>query len=517
MLANRERMGAGPLYAEGLSRRLGEKERHVPRSAGPRPDADLDQAGWAPRSQPASRRPPGSAEQPNAHRRAPTQRDLGQRGPGRRGAGYGSPGQRSPGQRGPGPRDPGQRAGYGRPGLRGPGQRSSGQRDPGRRNAASGSPDPRQYRPVPRALLALLTTFVFITGWSVVHALIMPGGGTVSERLAEWARDHELGPVVTLGEWLSYQPPKRGGKPSFTLTGPSAAVGKRSSGQDGHGKRAGMLPIIPARLASPAGRPLKGEGIWRVVATVHGVPAIYATYLRPSRIYTSYVAGIVSMDQRLLRFELRPGAEDPGPGRWRAQPTIAPGTRSGLVATFNGGFKIASAGGGFYLNGATAGTLQPGAASLVYYRDGRVAAGAWDRTVRMTPQVAGVRQNLRLIVDHGVVPSSVDQDVESSWGATLGGSYHVWRSGIGVTADGRVIFVYAPALDVQSLADLLRRAGCVEAMQLDINPDWMSFMYYLPEHHPANPTPINLLPDQVQPADRYYAISNRDFTAVYAK
>jgi hypothetical protein len=26
------------------------------------------------------------------------------------------------------------------------------------------------------------------------------------------------------------------------------------------------------------------------------------------------VAGLVSMDQRLVRFRLRPGAEDPGPG-----------------------------------------------------------------------------------------------------------------------------------------------------------------------------------------------------------
>jgi len=28
---------------------------------------------------------------------------------------------------------------------------------------------------------------------------------------------HYLGPVVTFGEWLSYQPPKAGGRPSFSL------------------------------------------------------------------------------------------------------------------------------------------------------------------------------------------------------------------------------------------------------------------------------------------------------------
>jgi hypothetical protein len=54
-------------------------------------------------------------------------------------------------------------------------------------------------------------------------------------------------------------------------------------------------------------------------------------------------------------------------------------------------------------------------------------------------------------------------------------------------------------------------------MQLDINPDWMSFMYYLPKHYPGDPTPVNFLPDQVQPADRYYGGANRDFTAVYAR
>jgi hypothetical protein len=54
-------------------------------------------------------------------------------------------------------------------------------------------------------------------------------------------------------------------------------------------------------------------------------------------------------------------------------------------------------------------------------------------------------------------------------------------------------------------------------MQLDINPDWMSFMYYRPGRHPAHPQPANLLPDQMQSPDRFYAISSRDFTAVFAR
>jgi hypothetical protein len=362
----------------------------------------------------------------------------------------------------------------------------------------------------------MLTAFVVTVAWSVGNALTAPGGGTLSDRLAEWARDHYLGPVVTLGEWLAYQPPKVGGKPSFALTGPRAGPPPKLPLRPPAGvPSAAYAP--PAPLATLARTPLKGEGQWRVLASAGGVPAIYGTYLRASSVYSSYVAGIASMNQNLVRFELQPGSEDPGPGHWKARPYIPPGARTGLLATFNGGFKIAQSGGGFYLNGVTDGTLTNDVASVVYYRNGRIAIGVWGRTVRMTPDVVGVRQNLHLIVENGRIPSAVDSNVETSWGATLGGGYYVWRSGIGMTRDGRIIFVYGPALNVRELAELLQRAGAVTAMELDINPEWMSYMYYLRRSHPADPTPVALQPQQMQAPDRYYSINGRDFTAVYSR
>ena len=352
--------------------------------------------------------------------------------------------------------------------------------------------------------------------FSVGQALIAPGNTGTSARLAEWARDHYLGPVVTFGEWISYNPPKVGGKPQFSLTAPSASARTSTKPR----ARASANPVtadVPARLTSPAGPPLPGEGQWRVVASVHGVPAIYTTYLRPDRVHTSYVAGLASMDPRLLTFQLRPGSEDPGRANWGYAPYLPTASRRGLLATFNGGFKINQAGGGFYLNGITRGKLTAGAASLVYERDGRVAIGAWGRDVGMTPEVLGVRQNLKLIVDRGAIPASVDQDVQSQWGATLGGGYYVWRSGVGVTRDGRLVYAYGPALSVRTLAGLLQRAGAVRAMQLDINPAWMSYMYYRPTPSAADPAPVNLLPTQQPPANRYYSVNSRDFTAVFAR
>ena len=366
---------------------------------------------------------------------------------------------------------------------------------------------------VVRVIATVLAALLVVVGWSMGHALTIRGGGTVAERMAEWARSHYLGPVVTFGEWLTYQKPKVGGNPNVSFKN----LGGRNVQKKKHYHR-GIVPIIPANIGSPAGTPLPGEGVWKLAVSVDKVPAVFKTYVRQSKTYSSYYAGIVSMDPRLLKFSLRPGTEDPGYGHWGAPMDIPSGHRLGLVATFNSGFRVASSGGGFYLHGHYDGRLVRGEASEVYLKNGRLLIGRWGYgALHMGPNIAAVRQNLKPIVEHGQVPAAVDQNVLTTWGATLGGGYNVWRSGVGVTKDGRIIFVYGPALNVRTLADLLKRAGCVTAMELDINPDWMSFMYYLAKNHPANPKPVNLLRSQLQPPDRYFYISNRDFTAVFSR
>jgi hypothetical protein len=344
-----------------------------------------------------------------------------------------------------------------------------------------------------QAVLALAAVFLGWLGWSLGSALTAPGDDSMAAKAAEWGRDHKLGPLVTFLESAQYKanPPKVGGAPDMALQPAGASVAGTGAGTSS------LKAVVPPRLVSPAGTPLAGEGNWEVLGSVRGTPALMGAYVRPDDQHTSYVAGAVSMDQRLLRFTLHPGAADPGPDHWGVPASVPAGDRTGLIATFNGGFKIDEARGGFYLNGITHGTLTADAASLVYYKDGHLDIGSWGTEERMTAQVVGVRQ--------------------SGWGLTIAGKYFVWRSGAGITRDGRAVYVYGPALSVRTLADLLQRAGCVRAMQLDINPAWMSYMYYKPTPDPKNPTPVKLLASQERPADRYYESTSRDFTAVYAR
>ena len=159
------------------------------------------------------------------------------------------------------------------------------------------------------------------------------------------------------------------------------------------------------------------------------------------------------------------------------------------MAAFNGGFKMNAAGGGYYTQGRAVDPLRPGAASLVIYADGSVDIGAWGSDVRMARNVTSVRQNLMPLVAGGrPTPRAASTDWQT-WGSTCGASScaasvpgidHQWRSGLGITADGALVYAAGPALDPLQLAQLLVRAGAVRGMQLDINPDWPVFVSYNP-------------------------------------
>jgi hypothetical protein len=131
--------------------------------------------------------------------------------------------------------------------------------------------------------------------------------------------------------------------------------------------------------------------------------------------------------------------------------------------------------------------------------------------------VAAVLQNLVPLVDGGQAASNATYNDVHLWGATLGANTVVARSGIGVTANGALLYVAGPALTARSLAESLQRAGAVRAMALDINPEWVTFNFY--EHNPADPSGVTgakLYPQMERPADRYLGPTreSRDFFLV---
>jgi hypothetical protein len=137
----------------------------------------------------------------------------------------------------------------------------------------------------------------------------------------------------------------------------------------------------------------------------------------------------------------------------------------------------------------------------------------------MTSSVYAVRQNLSLILDGGLVTPEVFHNSMRSWGATISNQVLVWRSGIGVTRNGALIYACGPGLSIESLANILKVAGSVRAMEMDINSTWVSFISFRPVIG-AQPDAKNgrkLLPTMAGDAGRYLGASTRDFFAVLAR
>lgn len=288
------------------------------------------------------------------------------------------------------------------------------------------------------------------------------------------------GAVAATGPTLPGAAGSSGGTTTTTATTPSA-TGGGSAGSGGAVEPAVLgaplptpAPLAPLSSSAPA-----GQGQWQPAGRpVDGVSAVYKTLLAPPG--SQLEAGIAWMDTNLLAARLYSGSLSPGGGPYKYSAPIQPGAAASLVAAFNGGFQMAVANGGYYTQGKVIVPLRVGAASLVFYRNGSVDIGQWGTDVSMTSQVVGVRQNLNLLVVGGApVPGLNPSDV-SVWGATLGGTPNVWRSGIGVTASGALVYVAGPGLDIVQLADLLVAAGAVRAMEMDINPYWTCLATYDP-------------------------------------
>jgi len=382
----------------------------------------------------------------------------------------------------------------------------------------------RRNSVVRRVIAGGFVVMLIPVGVSFGRALTAPGTDPWAARSVEWLRDQGLSRTVDWVEhwWYTNNPPPVGGKPKHGL--PRAAAPTASGDPT-----AGLLPVIPLpyivpHLPTPPNMvpvvttPLAGEGVWQPTGReVQGLPAVYTAFLRPDPVHTSLVAGAMWMDKELLKTMFVPGLREPG-GPHALGAEVPRNLRPTLIAAFNSGFKIASSLGGVYSEGQTVRPLVSGAASLVIYNSGKADVGMWDRDFHMGPDIATVRQNLALIVDRGQPVPGLPSNANGAWGATLGNRVWVWRSGVGVDANGGLVYVAGPGLSATTLATLLQRAGCVRAMELDINPLWVSAYTYV-QTNPTDPAAITgakLLPTMERSNDRYLVPGERDFFALFA-
>ncbi len=378
--------------------------------------------------------------------------------------------------------------------------RIAAQRD-GRREAE----DKRRRRR--RRILALVVIVVLLSPpiYSYAHWMLRPSSMPLFPRSVEWVRaDVPFGnQVVDEIEHIYYtwNAPSKGG-PQLKNLPPAGQASKA------HGRTAAWPPRVKPVLAHA----LPGEGVWKPTGPpVRGGPPVLVTTFRPETDYPRNAAYLAWFDHRRTALAFYPGRYEPPSAAVRGPAMVPESQRRRLVATFNAGFIYRDVNNGSTDNGRVNEPLAKGNATLIGYRDGRVAIKIWNSGPNAGPNVAWSRQSLPPIIWHGRLNPNLNES--SQWGFTVGNAVRVWRTGVGIDRRGNLIFAAADDMTVTTLARILQRAGAVRAMQFDINADWHTLITYT-HHHGLRPTQVG---PSNRPDGRYLSPDDRDFFAVYRR
>ncbi len=308
-----------------------------------------------------------------------------------------------------------------------------------------------------------------------------------------------------------------GGQKAISLaqTGTSASVSKSESKSSVGATSVRPSPPRPVENAVSA-QPQIG---WQPFGPmVNGSPVMAQTLvtLDPQRPYAGIA--LVRMDLSLLKLHMVPGNQEPShaPDVVKALAPLGAMPASDqlhLVAAFNGGFKAVNGHYGMMVNGVTLLPPVPGMATLAIYKDGHVAIGAWGQDLQPSPDIVAYRQNCPPIIQNGQISPEVNVDNSAIWGNTIGNKEISWRTGVGLSQDGRyLIYAVGNGTSVGTLAQALQQAGAYSAMQLDINRPFARFVTYQATGSSNTPLKAVALLNEMEQDPRLYLVPHyRDY------
>jgi hypothetical protein len=279
-------------------------------------------------------------------------------------------------------------------------------------------------------------------------------------------------------------------------------------------------PAAPTTWTLPPLTPigtLPGEGKWLAyLKNSAGQVESYRTFLQPDKQRPYAVVAVVAFNLRATRLHFVLGTLEPVSDVAIARPGTIPAKdqQAGrLLATFNGGFKARHGHFGVMVDGTVLIPPRFGMGTVALYDDGHITLGQWDANVISSTHIVAWRQNGPLVIENGQINPHTADTAPQDWGYTVPGSTAVWRSGIGISADGHTLYYIAgPSLTLPALAVAMQAAGMAQAIQLDINNYWVHFDGIEGPHLQATP----LLDKMNNKVGRYLSAYPRDFFYVTA-
>ncbi len=265
--------------------------------------------------------------------------------------------------------------------------------------------------------------------------------------------------------------------------------------------------------------PLPLEGVWQPIqqALFPGQIVMAKTFLRPDPNRDYAIVSLVKIDMQKLAVGIQAGTYYPGGTHGVYGPGIVPKIiqhSNNLISVFNGGFQEADGHYGMIVGNKTYVPLHWNLASLIISSSGTAKIINYQGQ-SLGKNIVGIRQNGAFLIKKGVITPFVENNTDT-WGRTTTNSMYTWRSGIGITKNGNIIYAVGNSLLPQTLAVALQQAGAVNAMQLDINPYWVRFILY---NSSGNGTYSYqpLLKDMYNGGYAYLHGYNKDFFYIYKR
>jgi Phosphodiester glycosidase len=312
-------------------------------------------------------------------------------------------------------------------------------------------------------------------------------------------------------------------RPDTSASGPDTSTPKLPKGQAT--TSTAVRAEQPTPVLSVIDAPPSIEGGWQAFGpSVAGSPAMARASVKPDQTRPYAQVALVRIDLSRTQLGVVPGTVEPvatkGVPSFPRLGDIPASDQAKLLAAFNGGFKAVHGGYGMMVDGITILPPKDDMATLAIYRDGSVRLGAWGRDITSTLDMVAYRQNCPLLVDAGQINPSVNDGSRKEWGYTVKNLDTTWRSGLGISRDGRfLIYAAGTSLTVESLGRALQEAGAYYAVQLDINGFYTRFVTYAPSDAANSKYPVKadkLLKEMSANPAQFLAPYDRDFFYITA-
>jgi hypothetical protein len=266
----------------------------------------------------------------------------------------------------------------------------------------------------------------------------------------------------------------------------------------------------PPPLARVLADAVPGEGEWAPVvdeafvnAYANTPHAFYQTFIRVD-VERPYVSVYVTLwDPRQVQLHLAMGTKEPesatgetGSGLIPRDPEVL----ARLVGAFNGGFQALHGEFGMMAEGRVYLPPKPWAGTVAVFDDGRVGMGSWpgpgksgwdeERANAQIPaDMIAMRQNLTSVVEDG----TYNPWKRWWWGAapeTAGEQTFITRSGLCVTAEGHMAFLWGESMGPEQLGKAMLALRCARGIHLDMNSKHTGFEFYRPLAPASAPRPL---------------------------